>query len=219
VVVQIPDAPSDPGFAAFRAEFAAVAKRRVYAELARLVVARGFFWERDFSHKLDPRRSGVENLAAAVGLEHGDGSGWTTLALFAAEASAAAIDGRPGVICGPARARFDDAEFNALIARTGSDAVDWAYPRAAALAVRASADMAGVVVETLGLHFVRLRRYAAKDGEPLPARTAWTHIATPAGRTGFVAPGTLLSPYAERLCYARDITGRWRITGFVGIGD
>ena len=39
------------------------------------------------------------------------------------------------------------------------------------------------------------------------------------GKQGFVAPGTLLSPYAERLCYARDITGRWRIAGFVGGGD
>ncbi|MFN3566541.1 MAG: hypothetical protein ACK4V1_11235, partial [Burkholderiaceae bacterium] len=44
----------------------AAARRRVYADLARLVVPQGFFWERDFARRNDGRRPGVDNLAAAV---------------------------------------------------------------------------------------------------------------------------------------------------------
>lgn len=216
VAVKFPEPPDDPSFAAFRGEFATVAKRRVYAELARLVIAHGFFWERDFGAALDPGKSGVENLAVAIGLERGDGQGWTTLATFAAEPTAAPIAARPSVLCAPARPQFDEADYLRLMRKTGTDAADWTYPRHAAVVMRASADAAGAVVETLGLHFVRVLDHTAKGDR---ARAAWTPVAAPSGRTGFVAPAMLLSLFAERLCYAKDVTGRWRITGYVGVRD
>ncbi len=219
VAVTIPAAPVDASFTLFRAELAAVAKRRVYDELARLVAARGFFWERDFGGGHDPRRAGIDNLAAALRLERGDGSGWAALAGFAAEASAAPIAARPDVLCGPARPQFDQAEFGILLDRTRSDAADWSYPPADRLEVRAAANADAAALETLGLHFVRVIGGERQASGHDRARTAWIEIVTPGGRTGFVPPGTLLSQAPERLCYGKDVTGRWRISGYVAGGD
>jgi len=75
------------------------------------------------------------------------------------------------------------------------------------------------VVETLGLNLVRVLGFEDKDGDTDPVRNAWARVATPGGKTGFVAPNSLLSPYADRLCYAKEGTGPWRISGYVGGGD
>ena len=56
VAVKLPPAVADESFVAFRQELAAAAKGRVYAELTRLTVAHGFFWERDFDRRFDPRK-------------------------------------------------------------------------------------------------------------------------------------------------------------------
>jgi hypothetical protein len=85
VAVQSPPPSDDASFIVFRKELAAIAKRRVFAELAAIVSAREFFWDRDFRRGFDPSKSGVENLAFAIGLEAGDGAGWNRLAGFAAE--------------------------------------------------------------------------------------------------------------------------------------
>ena len=76
VAITLPAASSDASFAAFRAELAAVAKSRVYVALGRLVQPQGFFWDRDFARAFDPRKPAVDNLAAAIQLEHRNGSGW-----------------------------------------------------------------------------------------------------------------------------------------------
>jgi hypothetical protein len=218
VAVTLPAAPADESFVLFRAELAAVAERRVYGELARLV-ARGFFWERDFGGGHDSRRSGIDNLAAALRLERADGGGWTALAGFAAETTAASLEARPGVICGPGRPQFDQAEFGLLLDRTRSDAGDWAYPRTNGLDVRAAAKVDATAIEILGRHFVRVLRTERPPGDQDPARSGWVQVATPSGRTGFVPPDSLHSAAPERLCYSKDITGRWRITGYVAGGE
>src|SRR5579862_7118182 len=78
-------ASDDASFTAFRRALATAAKRRLYAELSALVAAQGFFWDRDFGRQFDPHKPAVDNLAAAVSLEGGDGAGWETLAAFAAD--------------------------------------------------------------------------------------------------------------------------------------
>jgi hypothetical protein len=218
VAVTLPPPPDDPSFTAFRADLAGVAARRVYAELARLVDAREFFWERDFNAAFAPGKAGIENLAAAIGLERGAGDGWITLAMFAAEPTVAPLASRPGIACAPARPRFDEAAYYRLIDRTATEAEDWGYPHKTPVTMHAVADGKAAVVETLGLHFVRVLARAAKDGETGAEPAGWTQVAAPSGKTGFVARGALSSLSAERLCYRKDITGRWRIAGFIG-GD
>ena len=78
VAIARPAPSADPGFVAFRSAVAAAAKSRVYADLAALVQAQGFFWDRDFDRGHDPRRPAADNLAAAVALERRNGAGWDT---------------------------------------------------------------------------------------------------------------------------------------------
>lgn len=219
VNVTLPPAPSDPSFAAFRQQLAAVAKDRVFDELARNVVPQGFFWDRDFADSFDPKKTGAENLAAAISLEHGSGIGWQTLADFAAEPSATEIPAAPGVLCAPGRPSFNQDDFDRLIDATHSTAADWVFPRADGLELRAAPRPASAVVEKLGSYFVRVSRpeVAAAGADPLHA--SWTRITAPSGKFGYAPPGSLMSLASPQLCYVKDIIGRWRITGFVGPGN
>jgi hypothetical protein len=219
VAVQSPPPSDDASFIVFRKELAAIAKRRVFAELAAIVSAREFFWDRDFRRGFDPSKSGVENLAFAIGLEAGDGAGWNRLAGFAAEPTAMPIPLRAGVICGPPSPAYDESELDRLIETTKTESRAWIYPRNADVPVRAAPRPGSALVETLGLHFVHVLGYEATEKDVEPERTAWARVATPTGKAGYVAPDTLRSLSLEQLCYVKDVTGRWRITGYIGRGD
>jgi len=216
VTVMLPAAADDASFETFHNELAAVAKGRIYAGLERLVTVQGFFWDRDFNGGFERKRPAVDNLAAAIQLERRNGMGWATLAALAAETTATPFTGRPGIICSPGEAGFDDVEFDRLMDDTRSKPRDWVYPRADKTAVHAGPRGNAKVIDTLGLSLVRLLGYLAKDNEPDTLRAAWARVIAPGGKTGFVAPGTLMSLAPERLCYGKDGFGRWRIAGYVG---
>jgi hypothetical protein len=212
VVLALPDALPDASFRVFRERLAAVANRRSFAELEPLV-AREFFWERDFARGFDPGRPAVDNLAAAIRLEHADGSGWQALAALAAEATAEALPARPGIVCAPAPPIYDALAFARMLYEAHGAEFDWTYPRADRTPVRASAEAGAPVIDTIGLHFVRRLGYgpSAKG----TTRRSWSRIVTPSGLVGFVAPRDLLSLVSERLCYGQDVVGRWNIAGFI----
>jgi hypothetical protein len=219
VAIALPVASEDASFVTFRAKLAAVAKRRVYAELAQLVEAQRFFWDRDFGHGFDPRKPGVDNLAAAILLEHRNGSGWDLLAAMAAEAAIEPLDSRPSVVCAPARPAYDGVALTQLLNKTYTAPIDWAYPRAAKTPIRAAPQPAAAAIGTLGLNFVRLLSFEGPDSEPAPGRTQWARVAAPDGAVGFVAPNSLLSLTTERICYIKDLVGGWRIAGYVAGGS
>jgi hypothetical protein len=195
---------------------AAVAKERIYAELARLVQEHGFFWDHDHGHAFDPRKPAVDNLAAAVALEGHNGSGWDRLAALAGETSAEPLASRPGVVCAPARPAFDSTALARLLDTTYSDIRDWAYPRAAETPVRTAPQPDSPVTGTLGLHFVLLP--GGGEDSSIPSRTHWVRVASPEGMTGFVAPGSLMSLAPERLCYIKGLAAGWRIAGYLAGG-
>jgi hypothetical protein len=86
--------------------------------------------------------------------------------------------------------------------------------------VRSAPQPNAPVIETLGLHFVHLLEFDdSNSGNADPIRVGWAQVATPSGKSGFVAPGTLISPYSDRLCFTKDGTGAWRLAGYVGGGD
>jgi hypothetical protein len=219
VAVKLPASPADPSFAAFRKEFAAIAHGAVFDRLAHIVVSHGFFWDRDFANGFDPKKAGVENLAAAVRLERGTGGGWQTLVAFADEPSASETSALPGVVCAPARPDFDSDDFDRLTDQTRSNPSEWVFPRANGLEIRAAPRTESAVVEKLGQYFVRVVRFETTPANAEPIRTAWARIAVPSGKIGYAAPDTLMSLAAPRLCYIKDITGRWQITGYIGRGD
>jgi hypothetical protein len=218
VAVTLPAALDDASFTVFRTALAAAAKSRLYAELAPLVTAHGFFWGRDFGQRFDPHKPAVDNLATAIALESRGGAGWDTLTAFAAEASAEPLDSRPGVVCAPARPSFDGVAFSRLLDRTATSPIDWAYTRAEQTAARAAPQTGAAATGSLGRQFVRLLGFERGDGEPAPGRTQWARVALPDGKTGFVPPGSLMSLTAERLCYSKDAVGGWRIAGYIAGG-
>ncbi|HML08877.1 MAG TPA: hypothetical protein VK430_12230 [Xanthobacteraceae bacterium] len=219
VNVTRPPALNDPSFTAFRENLAAVAKGRVFEELARNVVTRGFFWDRDFADNFDDKKTGAENLAAAVRLEQESGTGWQMLAEFAADPTATEIPTAPGVLCAPGRPSFAQDDFDRLVEATHSTAADWVFPRREGVELRQAPRPAGTLVETLGSYFVRMIRFDVVGSIGDPLRISWARVAAPSGKAGFAPPDSLLSLSAPQLCYVKDVTGRWRITGFIGGGN
>jgi hypothetical protein len=219
VAVTLPSPVRDATLEALRKELGEIAKRKDRAALAQRIVAREFFWERDFSGSYDAKKPGLDNLIAALTLDADDGSGWDALAAFVAEPSIGPLPGRPAIVCAPALPQFDEKARDQLIESTGTDGVEWNYPRAAGLQVRAGPQTNAAVIETLGLHLVRVLGFEDKDGDADPVRNAWARVAMPSGKTGFVAPNSLVSPYADRLCYAKEGASPWRIAGYIGGGD
>jgi hypothetical protein len=219
VAIKLAEPYGDTSFATFRQELADVAQRRIFANLERMVVTPGFFWERDFGAAYDAKRSAGENLAAAIGLEHNDGAGWQWLADIAAEAGATPMPSRPGVVCAPAPPLFDAFEFDRLLESTHSARRAWVFPRAGSAEMRVQRHERSAIAGTIGLHFVRLLGFEPRGDDADAARTAWTRVAMPDGKTGYVAPGKLAALDPAQLCYVKDALGRWRVAGFVGAGD
>jgi hypothetical protein len=223
VPIARPAPSADPGFVAFRSAVAAAAGSRVYADLAALVQTQGFFWDRDFDRGHDQRRPAADNFAAAVALERRNGAGWDRLAMLATEQAVEPLESRPGVICAPARPVYDSVEITRLLDKSYTGHADWAYPRADETAVRAAPLPDAPQVGRLGLQFVRLLGFEDAGGEPKPElrpeRNHWARVALPDGRTGYTAPGSLMSLTGERLCYIKDLVLGWRIAGFIASGN
>ena len=219
VAITRPAASDDASFVAFRAALAAKAKSRIYAELAPLVLAQGFFWGRDFGQAFDPRKPAVDNLAAGIALEQGNGAGWDTLAAFAAEATVEPLDSRPGIVCAPARPGYDGVAFSRLLDMTATTGIDWAYPRADETPMHAAPRPDAAKAGALGRHLVRLMGFEGPDSDVAPGRRLWARVTLPDGKPGFVASGRLMSLTAERLCYVKDSAGAWRIAGYIAGGN
>jgi hypothetical protein len=202
---------SDPGFAAFRKNLAAIAQRKDRAALANDVVAQGFFWIQD-KDLADKSKPGIDNLAKAIGLDNPDGSGWDIITNAADDSTLAEVPQNNGLFCAPAPPQFDAQALQALIQQTDTDPTDWGYPSADNVDVRAAAQDSAQVVEKLGAYFVRVLpdAPAANPGQP-----QYLHLALPDGKTGFV-PADAVNPLAsDQICY-RKAAGGWKIAGYIG---
>jgi len=165
VPITLPPAVNDPSFDAFRQGLAEIAQKKDRAALARLVTA-NFFWIPEDTDLADKRKSGIDNLAKALGLEGPDAIGWDALAAYAAEASAMADPQRKGVFCAPSEPVFDEKAADELANATHTDAADWVFPLRDGVEVRAEAKQDAPVVDKLGLYLVReLRQGDAAVGQ------------------------------------------------------
>jgi len=111
VAITRPAPSGDESFIAFRAALAAAAKTRIYAELSALMLTQGFFWDRDFARRFDPRKPAVDNLALAVAL--------TTAGTQAGAVLVA--DGKLGDVLGDAETRHQGAAGPAQIVQAEID--------------------------------------------------------------------------------------------------
>ncbi len=206
---------NDPSFTAFRKQLSDIASRKDRAALARLVV-RNFFWKGEKGDKADKKKSGIDNLAAAIDLDAKDGSGWEALAEAANEGSLEPVPERKGIMCSPAIPKFDEMAADQMAKDTGTDPSEWGYPSKPDVEVRAAAKADAPVIEKLGLHLVRVmpEQPAAGASEQEPQ---FLRVVTPSGKVGFVLAELMSSLETDQLCYVKDATG-WKIAGFAGEG-
>jgi hypothetical protein len=214
VAVTLPPSVNDPSFEAFRKQLADIAGRKDRAALARLVVARNFFWMGEKGDRADRRKSGIDNLAAAIELDAKDGSGWQTLAEAAAETTLEPIPERRGVLCAPAAPSFDEKAAEQVAKDTGTEPDDWGYPLKGGLEVRAAPQADAPVIEQLGMHLIRVMPEDEHGGAQQP-ESPFIRVVTPSGKVGYALEDQLSSLDNEQICYIKDATG-WKIAGYAG---
>ena len=212
VTVTLPKPMADESFDAMRKQLGEAAQRKDRAAMARLVVAQGFFWQREGRNAADRRKSGFDNLSAALGLNNKEGAGWEILSGYAEDPTASPSALHDGGVCAPAEPAYDRKELADLLKATNSDATQWGYPVSAGIDVHALPQANAPVIEKLGLHFVRIVPESASD----PA--SYTRIATPGGNTGYVSIDSIAPIGNDQICYVRD-AGAWKIGGYVGGGE
>jgi hypothetical protein len=215
LAVTLPAPVTDPNFEELRKEIARIAQRKDRAALAKMVVAKGFFWERE-DGKPAPKRPGIDILARALNLAAKDGSGWDALAGFAAEPTAAPLPERKDILCAPATPTFDERGLEELAQKTDTDPLEWGYPLRDNVEVRETPNATAPVIEKLGMHFVRV----LDDDAQSTANTAgeWLRVVAPSGKIGFVPADSLTSPAGAQLCYTKE-GDAWRIAGLIGGGE
>lgn len=215
LAVTLPAPVTDASFDDFRKEVAAVAQRKDRPALAKMVVAKGFFWERE-DGKAAPKKAGIDILAQALNLAAKDGSGWEALVGFAAEPTAAPLPERKEVLCAPASPVFDERELEELAQTTQTDALEWGYPLRAGVEVRETPNATAPVIEKLGMHFVRV----LDDDSQSTANSAgeWLRVVAPSGKVGFITADALTSLAGAQLCYVKE-GATWKIAGLIGGGE
>ncbi len=212
VAIALPKPMEDASFDALRKQIGEAAARKDRAALARLVVAQGFFWQRENGDNADKRKSGIDNLANALGLNNKDGAGWDMLVGYAEDPSASASAERKAAVCAPADPTFDRKAFDELTKATQTDVMDWGYTVSDGIEVHASTQADAPVVDKLGLAFVRI------SPENKPGSASYMRIVTPGGTTGYVSVDSIAPIGNDQICYVKD-GGGWKIGGYVGGGD
>lgn len=201
----------DASYQDFRKQLADIAAKKDRTALAKIVVAKGFFWmqEKDMA---DAKKPGIDNLAKAINLDAKDGSGWEVIAGFVNDPTAADLPDKKGVICAPADPTVDSKAFENLVNTTQTDPSDWGYAVKDGIEVRAQAQPDAAVVDKLGLNLVRVLPDQAEQSANAPP---FLHVATPSGKSGYVPVDTLAPLGGDEMCYIKDAAG-WRITGYFG---
>ena len=212
VAVALQQPMADEGFDAMRKQLGEAAQRKDRTAMARLVVAQGFFWQRDNRNVADKRKSGFDILAAALALNNKESAGWEILSGYAEDPVASPSPNYKGAMCAPAEPEYDRKALANLIKATNSDVTEWGYALSAGLAVRATPQNSAPVVETLGLTFVHIMPEAASDPP------SYMRIATPGGKTGYVLIDSIAPIGNDQICYVKD-GGAWKIGGYVGGGE
>ena len=212
LAVAPPKPYTDPSLAAFRQQLAAVAQKKDRAALAKLVLAKDFFWMKEEGNAAG-KKTGIEALATALSLAAKDGSGWETLSEFVSDETASPYPDRPNTVCSPAGPDFKTEDLEKLVAATKTDIGEWGFTAEENIEVKASAQANASVIEKIGMIFVRVMPDLAPN-----ASQEFMRIVTPSGKVGFV-PAEAINPLgSDQLCYGKDAAGAWKIVGMIGGG-
>jgi hypothetical protein len=213
IAVTLPQPSADPSFAAFRKQLGEIASKKDRAALARLTV-NNFFWMGEKGDKADKKKSGFDNLVAAIELDDKDGSGWETLTAAANEATLEPVPERKGIMCSPASPTFDEAAADAVAKDTGTDPSEWGFATKADVEVRSAAKANAPVIEKVGQILIRIMPEDAPAGAP-EQEQPFLRVVTPSGKVGFVAEEFISPLGTDQLCYVKD-GNSWKIAGYAG---
>jgi hypothetical protein len=212
VSLSAPAPVKDPAFETLRKQIGAVAEKKDRRALAAMI-APNFFWMGENGDQADKKKTGIDNLAKAVGLDGKDTPGWEMLASASNDPTGMPFPDRKDTICAPADPVFKAEEFEALTKATGTSDGDWGFPTQPGLEVHSSAQPNSPVVEKLGMHFVLV----LPEDSPGNQQNPMLRIVAPSGKTGFV-PVEAINPLgSDQVCYTKDASG-WKISGFIGGG-
>ena len=210
LAVTPPKSSNDPTLAAFRQQLIAIAQKKDRAALARLVLARDFFWLKEDGNAAG-KKSGIEALATALSLAAKDGSGWETLGDLRRGRQRAGLSGPPEHCLlsgrprlqdrGSGKACRDDQDRHRRVGLHLADDVE----------VRQAAQANSPVIEKLGMAFVRVMPDTAPN-----ASQEFMRIVTPSGKVGFVAAEAINPLGSDQLCFGKDAAGAWKIVGMIG---
>jgi hypothetical protein len=214
VMLSMPQPFKDPAFETFRAKLADAARKRDRAAMAKLTVAKSFFWERENGDGADKKKSGIDNLYTALALANKEAAGWDMIATFADDGTVSPAPNRKDAICAPGDPTFDHKAFGEMLDATKTDIFEWGYPVDPGIEVRAAAATTAPVIEKLGMHFVRV----LNDDSPAAAVAAAVKVATPSGKTGYLQADALAPLGNDQICYIKD-GNDWKVVGYIGAGD
>jgi hypothetical protein len=221
VAVTLPQPFNDPSFDAFRKELGEIASHKDRAALAGKVVANGFFWMGEKGDKANKRKSGIDNLAAAINLDGRDAEGWEILTAAAKEATLEPIPDKKGVMCSPAGPVFDQKAAEQTAKATGTQPQDWGFPVKGGLDVHAAGQAGSPVIEKVGSVLVRVMPEPPPGGganaPPPKPGSSFVRIVTPSGKVGYVVDDAIGALDSDQLCFVKDAAG-WKISGYAG-GD
>ena len=210
LAVAPPKPYNDPSLAAFRKELAAIAQKKDRAALAKLVLAKDFFWLKEDGNAAG-KKTGIEALATALSLAAKDGSGWETLSELVSDETASPYPDRANTVCSPAGPDFKAEDLDKLVAATKTDIGEWGFTAQDNIEVKATAQANAPVVEKIGMIFVRVMPDLAPN-----ASQEFMRIVAPSGKVGFV-PAEAINPLgSDQLCYGKDAAGAWKIVGMIG---
>ena len=210
LAVAPPKPYTDPSLAAFRKELAAIAQKKDRAALAKLVLAKDFFWMKEEGNAAG-KKTGIEALATALSLAAKDGSGWETLGELVADETATPYPDRPNTVCSPAGPDFKAEDLEKLVTATKTDIGEWGFTAQENIEVKATAQANAPVIEKIGMIFVRVMPDLAPN-----ASQEFMRIVAPSGKVGFV-PAEAINPLgSDQLCYGKDAAGAWKIVGMIG---
>jgi hypothetical protein len=215
IPVKLAQPYNDPGFTAFRKQLAEIASKKDRAALAK-ITANDFFWMAEKGDKADKKKSGVDNLAAAIELDDKNGTGWEVLSVVSNEATLEPVPERKGIMCSPASPTFDEAAADNVAKDTGTDPSEWGYTTKPDVEVRGAAKADAPVIEKLGQILVRImpEEQPAAASAPQPEQQ-FLRVVTPAGKVGYVHEEFIAPLGTDQLCYVKDASG-WKIAGYAG---
>jgi hypothetical protein len=216
IAVTMPVQFTDPTLDAFRKQLASTAQRKDRKALDTQIVSQGFFWKAEGDRTADEKKSGLENLAVAIGLDDPNERnwGWSTVSDHATEETVFALEGHKDTVCSPARPIFDQNEFIEVMKDTYTSRYAWAYTIRHGFEVRETPAQDSKVLETIGMQLIRM--FIESDGMPSFFGNT-VLVATPSGNVGFILADALDLTDADQLCYTKFDDG-WKITGFIGRG-